>query len=105
MPCYKIHITGSVFKTGFRYYLKEKANLSGITGRVYYENGSSVGVTASGSHEEIKRFLEYCNIANPFFKIQQMEIAEEPHEEFLSFEVEDDKTENDLNIMINNNEH
>lgn len=96
MPCYKIHITGTVFKNGFRYYLKEKADLSGITGKVYYENGFSVGVTASGSHNEIKRFMEYCNIANPFFKIHQMVITEVPPGEFYAFEVIDDINENDL---------
>jgi len=64
--------------------------LSGLTGKVYYENGTSVGVTAAGSQEGIKRFLEYCNIANPFFKIHQMEITEMAPEEFSSFEVEDE---------------
>ncbi|MBN1339534.1 MAG: acylphosphatase [Bacteroidales bacterium] len=89
MPCYKIHIAGSVFKTGFRYYLKEKAVLSGIKGRVYYENGESVGITASGTEEEVKKFLDFCSIGNPFFRINRLEVVEAPPEEFSSFEVED----------------
>ena len=64
--------------------------MSGLTGRVYYEDSSSVHVTVSGSQDGIRRFLEYCNIANPFFKIHQMEITEVPPEEFSSFEVDDE---------------
>jgi acylphosphatase len=78
MPCYKIHIIGSVFKTGFRYYLKAKASLLGITGRVYYENETSVGITASGTEEGLKSFVEYCSFGNHFFRIDRIEIVEIP---------------------------
>ncbi|MBN1338680.1 MAG: acylphosphatase [Bacteroidales bacterium] len=90
MPCYKIHIKGSVFKTGFRYFLKEKAALNGITGKVYYENFSAVGITASGTEAGLKNFLEYCSIWNRYYHIDQVEISEVPPEEFSTFEVVDD---------------
>lgn len=90
MPCYKIHVTGSVFKTGFRYFLKEKAVSYGITGRIYYENRSSVGIKASGTEENLKRFMEFCSIGNRFYRVDRMEVVEAPEEEFFSFEVEDD---------------
>ncbi|MBE0636998.1 MAG: acylphosphatase [Bacteroidales bacterium] len=105
MHCYTIHITGAVFKTGFRYFLKAKASSLGITGRVYYENENSVGITASGTKENLKSFVECCSPGNRFFRINQMEVMEVPPEEFSSFEVEDDKTENDLDMMITNDEH
>jgi acylphosphatase len=89
MPCNKIHISGSVYKTGFRYYLKEQAALNGITGRVYYENDASVSVTASGTEECLKRFLECCSPANRLFRIERVEVAKIPVQEFSSFEVED----------------
>jgi len=30
MPSYNIHITGAVFKTGFRYFLKVKVDVGGL---------------------------------------------------------------------------
>jgi len=90
MPSYNIHISGSVFKTGFRYYLKAKADMCGIKGRVCYDNGASVRATISGSREKIRKFFECCNVANPFFKISHMEIKETAAEEFSSFDVQDD---------------
>ena len=89
MPCYKIHVTGSVFKTGFRYFLKEKADSNGITGRIYYENSSSVSIKASGTEADLKKFLEFCSIGNRFYHVDRMEVVEAPDEEFSSFEVED----------------
>jgi acylphosphatase len=89
MLCYKILISGSLFKTGFRYYLKAKASLLGITGCVYYENENSVGVIASGNPEELEKFMEFCMIGNQFYKITGIEIIEIPHHEYSSFEVED----------------
>ncbi|MBN1338238.1 MAG: acylphosphatase [Bacteroidales bacterium] len=94
MPCYKIQITGSVFKTGFRYFLKEKAETNGITGRIYYENSLSVGIKASGSEEQLKRFLEFCSIGNRFYHIDRMEVTEVPPEDYSTFEVEDEPAHN-----------
>ncbi|MFO7614432.1 MAG: acylphosphatase [Bacteroidales bacterium] len=93
MPCYNIHITGAVFKTGFRYYLKAKASLLGITGRVYYESETSVGITASGTEEGLKSFIECCSPGNRFFRIVRIEVAEISLQEFSSFEVEDEMHE------------
>lgn len=90
MPCYNIHITGAVFKTGFRYYLKAKASSLGITGRVYYENETSVGITASGTKESLKSFVECCSLGNQFFRIDRIEVTEILPQEFSSFEVEDE---------------
>lgn len=90
MPCYNIHITGAVFKTGFRYYLKAKALSLGITGRVYYENKTSVGITASGMEEGLKSFVECCSLGNRFFRIDRIEVTEILPQEFSSFEVEDE---------------
>lgn len=90
MPSYQILINGSVFKTGFRYYLKEKAEQNGITGRIFYEKGSAVGIVASGTEQGLKRFIESCNVGNPLFRINKLEVVETPPAEFSSFEVEDD---------------
>lgn len=93
MPCYDIHIKGDVFKTGFRYYLKARAEMNGITGRVYYQNDGSVRVIISCKAEALKTFLEFCNITNPFFRILQMEISETADQKFSCFEVADNSEE------------
>ena len=93
MPCNKIHISGSVYKTGLRYYLKAKADFSGVTGVVFYEDDKSVGVIASGSEKNVNRFLEFCK--EGFFPahIDHIKITEIPYQEFSSFEVVDEKPE------------
>jgi acylphosphatase len=93
MPCKKIHISGSVYKTGFRYYLKAKADFSGVTGVVFYEDDKSVGVIVSGSEENVNRFLEFCKEGFSPAHIDQIKITEIPHQEFSSFEVVDEKPE------------
>jgi len=90
MPCYKIHITGAVFKTGFRYYLKAKAAPLDITGFVYYENDNSVTVIASGNPEDLDKFLDFCKVGNHFFCITKTEIVEIPGVEYSSFDVRDE---------------
>ncbi len=93
MPCNKILISGSVYKTGFRYYLKAKADLLGVTGLVFYEDDNSVGVIASGSKENINKFLRFCKAGYPLVQITKTEILELPYQEYYSFEVIDEKPE------------
>ncbi len=93
MPSNKIHITGSVYKTGFRYYLKAKADYSGVTGVVFYEDDKSVGVIASGSEEKMNDFLKFCKAGCPLAQISHTEIFEVPNQEFSSFEVIDEVPE------------
>ena len=95
MPCYKIQITGSVYKTGFRYYLKARASSLGITGRVYYENEMSVGIKASGTEENLRNFMDCCSPGNRFFHIDRIEVEQIPPQEYSFFEVEDIKSESD----------
>lgn len=75
------------------YYLKAKADFSGITGVVFYEDDKSVGVIASGSKENINKFLKFCKEGYPLVQITNTEIFEVPHQEFSSFEVIHEKPE------------
>jgi acylphosphatase len=93
MPCYKIHINGAVYKTGFRYYLKAKAESQRITGVVFYEDDKSVGVIVSGTDENVNRFLQFCRTGYPPAKIENTKISEIPHQEFTTFDVVDEKPE------------
>lgn len=93
MPCYKIHISGAVFKTGFRYYLKDKADLLGVNGLVFYEDDKSVGVIASCSEGKINIFLDLCKAGFSPVHIEKTKIIEIPNQKFSSFEVVDDKPE------------
>jgi len=85
MPCYKIHINGAVYKTGFRYYLKAKAESLGISGMVFYKNDTTVGAIVSGSEEKIKTFLEFCKTGYPLVEITKTEVT--------TFDVVDEKPE------------
>lgn len=100
MPCYKIQITGSVFKNGFRYFLKAKASLYGITGKVYYTNDSSVEVVASGKEEQLKKFINDCTDGNQLFHITNTKVVEIASQDFTNFEVEDEETNDKWNKTI-----
>ncbi len=93
MLCNKIHIHGQVYKTGFRYFLKAKADFAGVTGLVFYEDDKSVGVIASGTDENVDRFLQFCRAGYPPAQIENIQISEIPHQAFSSFDVVDEKPE------------
>ncbi len=73
----------------------------GITGKVYYENETSVGIIAAGSKERLIKFLNYCQEGYPVVHIDQIEVVDSEPVEFNSFEVEDIPA--DTNISTNEN--
>lgn len=73
----------------------------GITGKVFYENETSVGIIAVGTKEKLIKFLNYCQEGYPVVHIEHMEVVNYEPAEFNSFEVEDILT--DTNKSINEN--
>lgn len=62
---------------GFRYHTKMLADMIGINGTVQNKNDGSVYIEASGSAEDVDRFIDSLKNNNPpFSRIDSMEISE-----------------------------
>jgi acylphosphatase len=110
MLCYHIHITGSVYKTGYRYFLKENAARLKITGCVFYFPDRSAGIISLGEEKNLKEFISLCISGNLDSVVTNVEIRTIPSVQFDSFEVIDEnETENqsmtEIIYSLNNNNY
>ncbi len=83
----QIHISGKVFKTGFRYYLKQIAHLNHITGYVRYDKDQSLIVEAQGTEASINEFLKLCRLGHTSSLVEEVSIKEVPVTKFEGFEI------------------
>ena len=90
MICIKINIHGKVYKTGFRYFLKQQASRLIISGSVFYQDDNSVGVIAMGKKPEIDEFIRSCHHGNKDSIIENVSAEQSPLQDYDSFEVVDD---------------
>ena len=91
MICYNIIISGKVHKTGMRYFLKQKASVLNIKGRVFYQNNHTIRVQAVGNASNINDFVAHCKTGNPDSIIMHINITQCSFESFNSFEVEENR--------------
>lgn len=56
----RIIVSGRVQGVGFRWYVKEKAEKSGLTGYVKNLHNNSVEIVAYGDTDDLERLLDYC---------------------------------------------
>lgn len=89
MICLAINIQGKVYKTGLRYFLKQKASGLGITGCVYYQEDKSAQIIAVGSKSQMDEFIRFCHAGNKDSEIGDVSLKKSPYQEFVSFEVHD----------------
>lgn len=62
MKSIRIKISGRVYKTGYRYYLKQIAERLHISGTIKYSFDRQVLVIAHGSAKNIEQFISYCRL-------------------------------------------
>ncbi|MCD4735913.1 MAG: acylphosphatase [Bacteroidales bacterium] len=89
MLTYKIHISGKVFKNGYRYFLKEQASRHQISGYVNYLPDRSVEIVASGFYGSLQKFFKACSEGFTGNEVDSVRLEEIPVREFESFEVID----------------
>ena len=87
MQSLKIHITGNVYKTGMRYFLKQKAFLLKIKGCVFYQTDHSISVIAIGEKFNMDEFVKYCRNGNKESLIEDLSIRQNSMQKYDSFEV------------------
>jgi acylphosphatase len=91
MRAIRIKITGRVYRTGYRYYVKQKASKLNIRGGVLYCPDRSVEIIAVGEKNDLDEFLKQCMIGNKDSKTEKMSITEIPSGNYDTFEVFDEK--------------
>ncbi len=87
MKSIRIHIRGKVFKTGFRFYALQVAEMCRVKGTVQYLDDKSVLIEAVGTPPGIEEFLNYCRIGNFSSRIDNVEVSETTGKSFDSFEI------------------
>jgi acylphosphatase len=87
MPTLKIDVTGQVYRTGYRYFVKEQASRFRIKGNVVYSTDDGVEIVATGSPEDIREFLKFVKTGNKDSRVETVIQSEMPHAEFETFEV------------------
>ena len=100
----RIHISGKVYKVGFRYFVKQQAIRAGITGTVCYLDNNTLIIEASGNDEALNKFINFCRIGTIGSQIKNITISDSPVTIYRSFEIvtEEDKNLNNR-LVINNN--
>ncbi len=91
MVCMKINIYGKVYKTGLRYFIKEKASQLKISGQVFYQDDNSVGVIAMGEKLDMDEFIRFCRLGNKDSLVENLQVEIIPITDDASFNVVDGK--------------
>ena len=105
IQCLNIKIEGKVCKTGFRYFLKQKAFVHHISGYVYYKSDNSVGVLAQGNPETLDGFLHHCRHGNNETKVESVQFKNIPQIATNTFEVVEEAEIASINLASTNNNY
>lgn len=72
----QIIVSGKVQGVGYRYYTQMKAIQFGITGWVRNLREGGVEILASGSKENLEKFIDEVRRGNPFSTVDHIEVNE-----------------------------
>ena len=87
MQSMKINIDGIVYRTGYRYFIKQIASQFNITGCVFYCPDLSVEILAEGENDELDQFVTLCKMGNQDSQVEEIHMSEITPCNFDSFEV------------------
>ena len=92
MQSLKLKITGKVYHTGYRYFIKQKASQLKISGFISYCSDQSVEILATGENDYLDVFIKYCRIGNKDSCVGGISMSQIPVVKLDSFEVVEDGT-------------
>jgi acylphosphatase len=82
-----IEIIGQVHKTGYRYFVKQMADLNNIVGYVSYVNENTVCIEAHGEEQDMEKFLSFCKMGNLGTEICSFLFYNVTSNEYQTFEI------------------
>ena len=83
----QIHISGEVYKVGFRFYLKQMASVNHILGYVKYDDDHSLFLEVNGREEDIDKFVKYCRLGCVNSNVREVSLQDIPAKDYQSFEI------------------
>ena len=87
----QIIITGKVYKTGFRYFVKQMADVNKITGFVKYDENNSISIEAEGEEDNLKQFMKFCSQGCASSEIADVNIEPGELHNYNSFEIRNNR--------------
>ena len=85
----RIHISGKVYKVGFRYYLKQMAFVNHISGYVKYDSNHSLLLEAQGNEKNLDKFVKYCMLGCINSNVQEVSLKDLPEKYYSTFEIKE----------------
>ncbi|MBK6964166.1 MAG: acylphosphatase [Bacteroidales bacterium] len=83
-----IFVSGTLKKTGFRFYCMQKAVELGIKGTVSYTGSKNIIVIiAEGEEKDLKKFLEWCSTGTPSCRVTEIETHEIGLKNYSGFDI------------------
>jgi len=77
MKSLQIIVTGKVYKTGYRFFVKQVASVFEISGDIAYsKNKRQVIIRASGEEEKLEKFISFCRLGCPGSNIAHLRISD-----------------------------
>lgn len=83
-----IVLRGKFYKSGFRFYILQKAIELQIRGFVKYQDNKDIVVHAEGTQQQLKEFTEWCTKGTLSCKVVNSDINEAVVENYASFDIQ-----------------
>ena len=87
----QIHITGKVYKVGFRYYLKQMASVNHVSGYVKYDTDHSLMLEVQGNEADIDKFVKYCWLGCMSSTVSEVSLKDVPVKDYDKFEIRENE--------------
>lgn len=87
MPAVQLLIRGKVQGVFFRASAKDVADEIGVRGWVKNTEEGDVEILASGSHDQLQKFIEWCKIGPRRAIVTNVEVTSVDEQNFKSFDV------------------
>ena len=89
----KIEITGKVYKTGFRYFVKQMAEKLSVAGTVKYSANRSIVIEASGNDNSLDQFIGNCRLGSLGSEVESVLVTENSLQYQNSFTIQFENNE------------
>jgi acylphosphatase len=99
IQCVQIKIEGEVYKTGFRYFLKQKAVKLDIAGYISYNQDHTLNIVAQGERDRLSSFIEFCRSGNKWSPVTGLHYDLIPELSLNYFEVVDENESKEFEYL------
>lgn len=84
---FEIIVKGRVQGVGYRYFVKQKADILGLNGWVKNKYDGTVEILVEGEQTKIEIFIDFCERGNSFSHIENLYTQEVPLVKINSFKI------------------